>query len=223
MKSVNFEIHSIRRSGQHAIIFWIINNLGGFNQKLDTFIYWNDKTKVYYYNDCGDHKYPYVDSYNYLIRNYEDCWFYNQNKPIIIIRDFINLLASRIKKNTFNNLDIDSLITLWKCHAKMILKKKAIGIIYNRWLIDQKYRNKISKKIGIPNFFDQIDYIPEVGQGSSFSSLEPETDKLNYLKRYKMVEIPQEIIDKILEDHTLLKLNKILFNMDLADELAQLK
>lgn len=230
MKYRNFDIYAIRRSGHHAIIFWIINNLGGFTHKLETFMYWNPHTGVYYYNDCADHLYPFVNKYNYMIRNYEDAWetygspipqIFSKRKnksitiPIIIMRDFINLYASRAKKNTFNNLDIDSLIILWKQQAKAIIEKKAFGILYNKWLVDKKYRDLISAKLGIPNKYDNIDYVPEVGQGGSFSSLKLEKDRQNYLKRYQMVDISEDIIDKILNDKELVELNKKLFNINL--------
>jgi hypothetical protein len=43
----NMTFYGISRSGNHAIIFWVINNLGGFTEMIRNKIYWNPDTIIF--------------------------------------------------------------------------------------------------------------------------------------------------------------------------------
>lgn len=155
---MEIQIYSIRRSGQHAIIFWLIENFGGWNERNVTFTYFNRKNKLFYYNDCSSVKYDYIEDYNVIIKNHEDVNV--GENGIVIVRDFLNLLASRMKNNNFNNISLKDLIILWKSHVKCM--KNNFTIIYNKWLVDKKYRDEICEHFGIVNK-DVTNYVPDIG------------------------------------------------------------
>ncbi len=210
------------RSGNHAIIFWLIDNLGGYKQEIDGCCYWNNESMVYFYNNCNHINLSLLPNYNYQIRSYEDTNKEYNNK-IIILRDFINMFASRFKKygeklgfdNTYLQ-DYQQIKKLWIELAKEIIEGKAIGILYNRWLVEKHYRDFISKQLDIPNINDNIDHVSKIGEGSSFIGDKVEEDKNNYLTRYKQVEIPEVILNDIKNDEDLIELNKKLFKIDLS-------
>lgn len=237
-------IYSMQRSGHHAIIFWLLENMGGFNRNMNTNVYWNENKAIYYYNDCNHVPYILSNTYKKLILSFEDIdlsnnyynYIHNQkklnlipndgDKKIIIIRDFYNMLASRYKKfspnygfNKYYLLDIDDIILLWKHEAREILENKnIIGILYNKWIIDKNYRNEIGDKLGIKNIFDKIDYVPIMGNGSSFCKLNLENNKINYLERFKKVKFPEDILIKIKNDKELFQLNNQLFDKNFEEE-----
>ncbi|ARF10951.1 hypothetical protein Hokovirus_3_224 [Hokovirus HKV1] len=200
MNKQNLEIYTLCRSGNHAIIFWLIHNICDIEklQKYDGMCYWNDDCKLYFYNNCNHINYNYyVDNYNYLIKSYEDINNMNNtndtnntNKKIIIVRDYCNFLSSRYQK--YNNLlglnssylqNYDDIKNLWIQLCYEIINNNAIGIIYNKWLLDKDYRDNIGKIINIPNINDNITYVSDIGEGSSFIGVKLD-DNNNYLKRF---------------------------------------
>lgn len=223
-------IYSMQRTGHHAVLFWLINNCGGYNKNIKTYMYWDDIKKLYYYNDCNHMKYNIVTDYNYLFMSYEDT--YNQiihkskedNKIIIILRDFVNMIASRYKKfgdklgfNRYYLQNINDIIQLWKKQANEIINNdNIIPILYNKWLFDKKYRDEICQQLMIENINDKIDHVPEMGQGSSFCGIKIEEDKNSYIKRYENIKLSNEIKEKIKIDKELIELNKILFDIDIT-------
>jgi len=216
------------RSGNHCIIYWMLDNLGGIKQKYEGSAYWNHDTRVYYYNNCSRYAYDFIHNYNTLIKSYEDV-YYNKSrdniKHIIILRDFLNMASSRFKKYKPKfGLDrtylesIEQIIILWKILANSIIyDNDVIGILYNKWILDKSYRDEIGEKVGITNINDKTDEVPEVGEGSSFNGVNLEIDKNIYNERYKMVNLPEDVIDKILSDQDLLYLNKKLFDIDIKE------
>ena len=220
-------IYSMQRTGHHAIIFWLVNNFGGYKRSMETYIFWDDNSKLYYYNDCNHMSYYIVTNYKYLLLSYEDTYKYidheEDDKVVIILRDFINMLASRYQKYgdklAFNKTylqDIDKIIDMWKQHANEVINnKKIVVILYNRWIFEKDYRNQICKSLGIENKSDNISFVPEMGQGSSFCGMTVENNKDEYVNRYKKVCFSNSIKKKIREDVELIDLNKKLFNIDL--------
>jgi hypothetical protein len=218
-------IYGLSRSGNHAIIFWMIHNLVDEVQDIGHEIYIDKDRKLCYINNTGlyhrilKNNFPY-DSFEYAIKSYEDRHF-QTDTTIIILRDFLNLLCSRYQKYNRNkcNICLDNsyicdlyfLIQVWKQHSR---SPKRI-ILYNEWLLSKSYRDKISKdKLNIENINDNIDYIPAIGDGSSFGK-DFIIDKQSYLKRYELVDLPQHMKKIILEDQELLDINKNIFNIDI--------
>jgi hypothetical protein len=128
LKNKNIDFHASSRSGHHAIIYWMLNNLGGcypskFYLSIDHLKGLNDcnlKTQVYFYNTIANKpnvKFP--SEYNYLVRNFEsvnyikECGaslfdlrllFEQEEETFFIIRDFLNLRCSRYKRRLNRNL-----------------------------------------------------------------------------------------------------------------------
>ncbi len=222
MNQVLHNIHGLSRSGNHAIIFWIIHNYVDSVKNISKEIYIDENQTLCYLNNVNIYEpilknnFP-LKHFNVVIKSYEDIEF-NKDTTIIILRDFLNLLCSRYKKYPKNICfdehyicDLLKLINVWKQHThspKRIIK-------YNEWLISKIYRDKISEQIvGISNKSDNISYIPDIGGGSSFE-INYQQDAEQYISRYKQVQIPEYMIDHILSDKELLDLNKKIFSIDI--------
>lgn len=225
MKPRNLIINGLCRSGNHAIIFWMIHNLVDKVIEIEKGVYRDEQYKVLYLNNVGrkpkEYNYvisPLLSSYNYILRSYEDS-YYNKYTNIIILRDFINMLSSRYCKygpnlglNVSYICDINKLICVWKQHIKIANKQKII--FYNKWIIDKEYRDFIGQRIGIANIIDDYRYVSNIGDGSSFDINQ------DYLQRHKQVKLPQYIINHILMDIELIYINKEFFNIDIEDVLS---
>jgi hypothetical protein len=211
-----YDITGLCRSGNHAIIFWIIHNLVDDIVPVDPYLFIKNQQLCFLNN--ANHKPGYFNNnywirqFDIVIKSYEDKYA-SKNTSLIIVRDFLNLLSSRYKKYQphigldqnyiYNSLYY--LIDVWKQHIKC--KSKIIK--YNSWLVSKDYRDYISKNIiSIPNVADNISYMSDIGEGSSF-------DDHNFLERYKLVTLPKYMIDQILTDKELLQLNKEIFNIDI--------
>lgn len=220
MKTYN--IYGLSRSGNHAIIFWIINNLSNSFYQLNNGIYVSDDKKVCYINNVNiENKlqnfiFP-TEQFEYVIKSYEDTYINNETS-IIIVRDFLNMLCSRYAKyhNHKHNIcltnkyicDLHFLIDTWKNHTR---SPKRI-ILYNTWLVSKQYRNnRFQELFNMPNTVDNISRISDIGQGSSFQN------NTDYLTRYKHTNLPKHMIDTIINDKELLQLNQTLFSIDIEN------
>ena len=225
------DIYTLCRSGNHAIIFWILENLGGIKCVKGKRYFWNGETGVYYVNDASRGKIPDLKYPTYYLRSFEDYYPKQKDcaKKIIVLRDFINTICSRYKKygpelGSYGYLNgIESIIETWKCLARDIWNDKAVGIIYNKWLTSLEYRDIIGANINIENRFDRIDFISSIGGGSSFIGENLETDKNRYLERYKEIALPLNMIKIILGDNELIELNIKIFSMDIRKQIKTMK
>lgn len=224
----NIHVYTLCRSGNHCIIYWFLNNCGGITHKRENYIYHNPKFGLYYYNNCNHLKHKYASEYNILIKSFEDVREVPISKnftTVVIIRDILNTISSRYKKygdklglNKTYLQNIDDIIRSWKIMAKKIINDtNIIGILYNKWLTDSKYRDIISVKLGKYNKNDNTEYVPNIGHGSSFCGVKLEDNKNNYLERYKAVKLSKNIIERMKTDKELLSLNMKLFNIDIAN------
>lgn len=232
MKNINF--YSLCRSGHHAIIFWMINNLGGFDESYNDVFFINKKTGLYFYNNVSvrtlehlqkfyDMNFCYATEYNWMIKNYEDELFESNVDNIVIVRDFLNLLCSRYKKwgnelgwsKKYCITNLNVLINHWKQHAVQYDTSNFIS--YNKWTKDKEYRNKIGIRLGAENLVDNTDYVPNFADGSSFVGLKKEINHTAYEQRYKQIKLPNSFLDIILNDSELLQLNKTIFDISITD------
>lgn len=227
-----YNVSTLCRSGNHAIIFWMMNNIAKYTKFINGCVYYNPEESIYFYNNCNHINYTFIDDFNYMIKSYEDAPYekvkdrMNDGKKIIILRDFMNMLASRFKKyNTSLGFDhtylqkIEDIIYAWKTLAKeSLLNEDIIFILYNRWLVDEEYRNDISDMLDIENKNDDTTYVSHIGEGSSFCGLKREHSKINYVDRYKHIKIPDSILNIVKADKELYLLNKLIFNHDIIDE-----
>ena len=68
---MSYNIYTLCRSGNHAIIFWILDNIAPITSKIDGCCYWNEEKELYYYNNCNHINYNFVKC-KYLFKSYED-------------------------------------------------------------------------------------------------------------------------------------------------------
>ena len=195
------EVYGMRRSGHHAIIGWIKFNLDNHY----------GKEKVHYINDLinncsykGDALMHKVNEYKntgaeVLLVSYEDeltsvsrIEGYN-TKKFVIVRDIKNLSASRYKASKHGAMRIDQkFVDTWTEHTNFPNK-----IRYEDFLLNKSIRDSVSiNEFGVQNIdiTNDVKYCSNIG--SSFVGRvmdEPE----NYLSRYKMIEIPEHLMQFI--------------------------
>ena len=262
-KIINF--YSLRRSGQHAIIFWYLFkynlNLVPLNSNLSHYFSYHycseDKETLFFINDQThpDQWKQVLKSCKIkpenpiLIRNFEDQFvnFETRGENIVIVRDLINLISSR--KKLLENIieqprlrptqlqhkiytqeeierirasftkEIPSLIQKWKSHVGFLTRKNLPinVVVYNKWLLSKDYRKDISLKLNMPENIDITSYIPRTGDCSSFIGQTLEKEKANYLKRHKLVNLPNDIKEIIINDKFLIDLHQEHFDLNLKN------
>lgn len=210
-----YEFYGLRRSGNHAILEWLIQNMGGPGTrnvvKPKRVIQCGDSAYLNECNTYGSHAEVNRDisfcqsAFNNLIVAYEDVptsySLINKQggKKIVILRDVFNLFSSRYKKNSesghaynFGDMRIDEIaINNWKQHAN----SDAVIILFEKWIESKDYRDSICERLGIPNH-DITDTMTNFGGGSSFTGQKkPTVEELK--SRSKMVNLPQEVIDRL--------------------------
>jgi hypothetical protein len=224
LKQLAVNVYAMRRSGNHAIIFWMLANLKADVKPVDDKRPYRDfvgkKSRVYYFNDVGTLVYKkFPRRYNYLFKSHEDLGA--PPGSIIILRDFANMLSSRynrksdVQQSKFDAASMPQIISTWKQQAGMILSGACKGVLYNKWLHDKAYRDEVGLLVGIPNVVDNTSYISPIGGGSSFCGVHPEGNKSAYVQRYSAVTLPDEVLAPVLRDADLLVLNQTLFGIDL--------
>jgi hypothetical protein len=230
----NTNFYSLCRSGHHAVIFWIINNLGGADESYKDVYAINKKSGIYFYNNVSVFTKEYLQkknkmfqeyptNYTWLIKNYEDELFIQGVCNFVVVRDFLNLICSRYKKwgerlrwsDECGVGALPELIKYWKQHAEQHSTDNFIS--YNKWFKDKYYRNQIAAKIGVQNNVDNITYVPLFAGGSSFIGTQKEKNINIYEERYKQIKLPQKFIDIILNDLELIEMNKTVFNVDILN------
>ena len=212
-----YAFYGLRRSGNHAILEWLIQNLGGPRNRnviketriiqCGRAVYINE-ANTYPSHDAVNLDYYFCkNTFENVIVSYEDVptnytLFNTENtQQIVILRDIFNLFASRHKRakkfpgnehmqNNVMRID-EKAIEVWKQHAN----SDALIIIFERWIESKEYRDSICKQLGIPNH-DITDTVTEFGDGSSFTGQKrPTIEELK--SRSKMVDLPQKVIDKL--------------------------
>lgn len=224
----NYIVHGLSRSGNHAIIFWLIHNIVESVEMIDSSVFIDPNRILCYINNLNIYegtmkiKFP-RDMFPVQIVSYEDVEFM-QDTSLIILRDFGNLLASRYKKHQpsigLNNnyiCDLLRLIEVWKQHTRSPKRT----ILYNKWLVSKEYRDMVSTNVlGVPNTNDKTDYVSSLGSGSSFSNRHIRQNEIDYLTRYQQVLLPEYIKRHIIKDDELIQLNKKIFGIDLQNTLC---
>lgn len=243
-----FTFTGLRRSGNHPIIYWISRCIDNGNipeemsdvHPLDN-IFHNSSKTLYFFNDWLDYKTNYLNNNNikvngeYMLYSYEDVRMnYTQQYTdpnvtnIIILRDPLNTMASRIKHKMDQlsyYISSEDVIDIWKAYASECLNitkkfKNLLFILYNRWVVDKKYRKDICGKLNIP-YFSDTKYVPLNGNGSSFIGRKLESDPNIYNKRYELIDFNETQI-KLLDDPELHELSSKLFpDINIKDFLSK--
>jgi len=215
----NYAIYGLRRSGNHAILEWMIKN---FNQKDERHIIKHrliTSGNSCYLNAINEYiktRNFHIDfnfakiTYKNLLVSYEDVpetyvskYTRGFNK-IVILRDILNVVASRYKRimdsdpesNIYKLMKIDeNLFKCWISHASAF-KKNASIIKFEDWISSKEQRDEIAKSVGCKNI-DCISTIPFHGGGSSFSKMEKMPSSKDLLNRSDQVKLPNKILERI--------------------------
>ena len=206
MKRV-YEIWGIQRSGNHAILNWLIENLCDNSERhsiLDEFCFHTDNllflNAVVYNNELN---FPFDDLRKYLklkckyvLLSYEDSNFDKSLglpcKKFIVMRNLENLVASRMHVVGSEWLVDDDFFNRWEMHARSDIPK----IHYDKWLVDKRYRDSIAQMFNTKNK-DITNIISSAGFGSSFIGQRLDSPE-NLLSRHRQIDIPPDIKEKII-------------------------
>lgn len=171
----NIEVcfHGMARSGNHAVINWIISM---YPEKTD---FWNNvanvSPKIFFRQKSfllrSHENRSLADIFASNLEKYHDLYFGRTQKRfnILLIRDPFNLFASRLKqvlnqgfdqsqygfimghpKYKYGASQPEEYVRIWKEHAKeylgitSYLGDNKIVINYNKWFLDHSYREEIA-------------------------------------------------------------------------------
>ena len=207
-------IFTLCRSGNHAIIFWIMNNYSAIIDDVPGVLYHTSDDGMCFinnYNHTNRHVSKDGLDYNNLLISFEDYLPDNLlNDDFIILRSFYNTLASRYKiwKPKLGIHDqqyiheLQDLIRYWKTLARLAISSKQY-IYYDRRLVNKEYRDCFMNKLfNRMNINDNTLFVPDIGAGSSYIGKQKEPLVNNYLTRYETTDIPdswRNLIEKDVE------------------------
>lgn len=217
-----YAFYGLRRSGNHAILEWLIQNMGDRGERkvvksrrlmaVNSAAYINEANTYSSYENLEEHHALADETYKTLIVSYEDVGLdyvlpiTQGYRKIVIIRDLPNLFASRYKKSQAYGhsykkgvMRIDEkAIELWKDHAISGLNGSAILIQFEKWLDAKEYRDELAASFNAANH-DITDTITEFGEGSSFSGqLKPTVEELK--TRFSQVALPRKVRKRVQEE-----------------------
>jgi hypothetical protein len=182
----------LKRSGNHAIINWLMGLLE------ETYIHHNNcvfhhpnkmSSAFYQIYQGSDTKINFYSLEDYFPRDLA----HNTNKKIMILRDPFNNLASRIR-HPDKFLREEKALRLWHSYAEEFVGdtnylQNCVKINYNKWISDKGYRKTIAGNFGgLKN--DNIHYVSYHGNGSSFDkkSFMGSAQNMKLLERYKQFQ-----------------------------------
>jgi len=233
--SINItEFFGLRRSGNHAIIFWHLFNLSSnlqrrlFSRGCSGCL----ETNTFFFNDVNNkisdkvgrvlHEHQ-LKPTNLIISHekvFSSCG--KNTTKCLIMRDVINHCCSHYKKFFLPRIHINSKISEYaktfikhyKLSMELFEDSDVIPINYNEWVLNVNYRNELADKLHTNNK-DITNFIPRAGGGSSFTATNRVDDKSVYFERYKMVKLPDEVRDVIVMDEKVRGFYLKYFNMDI--------
>ena len=204
-------VYGLRRSGNHAILEWLLYNFSQENRISDNanYVLRGDSC---YINDflfvkrtglksilskfknlnniiigCEESESLSVDMPHYIIGNVI--------KEIVIIRDIPSIIASRLKR-VETNPEIKHLMSTderffsnWKHYASNNTIK------FEDWLTKKECRDNLCLDLGIENL-DNVSYVSRIGGGSSFVGTKLDSVE-NILNRESQIQIPSDLIERI--------------------------
>jgi hypothetical protein len=169
-------IFGMRRSGNHAIIEWIARHF----------------QKTLHYNECWgwentnyrcQHIYGKQDTNilpDLVIYSYED--FYpseeeiQDDRSILILRDWYNMMASRIITNRMtakyrheDGFVNENILETWLKYVEIYKSHKSKTILYNYWVSDSNYRKSVLNILGLNSNNDE--YTTELPSSGIFPNI----------------------------------------------------
>ena len=238
-KSKNtYRLTGMRRSGNHAFLYWLMGQLRG---------------PVYFLNNLGPFQNPYTNEINKLYFNgiiKPSLVVSHEDQPtdktfggreenrfgrsgqffeILILRDPQNFVASRLawqdeqgKRFREDTAYRGRILEIWKEHAQRYLEieqlradgneTQLLAVNYNRWFSDKSYRRKLAANLSL-QFSDRgKEIVREYGHGSSFEGRKYHgaASDARVLQRYQNYE-EDPLYQEIFEDRQLLEYRNKIF------------
>jgi hypothetical protein len=217
VNEVEVKVLGMRRSGNHAILTWIMRAANATKPTHENVFLNNCKTRENNYRLQSDFRPPEISDEEFqrirdrrnrsyrntglLLRSLEDfdldafrdseneySWYGRSRKraDAVIIRDPLNLFASRLKVGYIDTKSALPLIDLYLDNARALEEDSTeLPISYNLWLLSQDYRLKILEKLGIDGPDVQDDRPARFGPGSSFQKHDSKLERLALLRRWE--------------------------------------
>lgn len=206
MNGLYFKFAAMARSGHHGIMYWITKNM-------------NRKTiiKAVDGRNGGEQNYPTeaknkMFNTNLIVTNFEDfseevfnhydnLYKEYDNRKILILRNPLNIFASRKKLsekinilNPLNDISLD----IYEYHLNLYEQNYFDHVIVYEYFIDsEEYRFKKGKEMGLNNACRSLfTYISKEGWGSSFSGTDKNLKEMKLTSRWETLN--EENINKIL-------------------------
>jgi hypothetical protein len=228
VNDVEIRMFGLRRSGNHAIANWILEQAQGNSVFLNN-VKLNKNPFIYRYVDYPDKKlkreiWGDFSHKSCLMYSFEDVdlraidkkyykekkqWHTGRSKKqfdVLVLRDPFNMYASRLKGLGFpdtSKSDLD-ILTLWCQYAAEFLDEtdhlpaKKIPVSYNEWCRNKDYRKRIAESLGL-QFTDKG--FKKLAQKSSFEGKSVKNaQNLNTLSRWKHFADNPDYLNKLKRD-----------------------
>jgi hypothetical protein len=195
---MNFRIFHPRRSGGHAIIFWLLDSslsysfynsiaLGSRTPKLPRHRTAGKAANVFWSHEDPNRLMTLAKSIQFR----KVSWLPRPDEDVFILRDFYNNAASKIrmqgKSPSASSAWRDGDSVAWTEFAELYFKNPEKFILFNKWLDDDAYRSSVAARYG----FAAAEYKPDVsdyGGGSSFTGVKKQLCKSALVERYVGME-----------------------------------
>jgi len=228
-----FRIFGMMRSGNHCIINWIASHFNDVYYFNDVLCY-RSPLSIHNNNVFDITQYVNVNEGNIynnkecLIYSYEDIdptlihsdlvpdkvntiGFSKLEYSIMVLRDPLNLIASRFKSGLYGDGDIN----LWKRYANESISSVNLGlsftILYDKWVVSEEYRDSIAVKFGKKNNNKSLDISAWCGSSYNNSNiLNRWDDESNYDNDDTWWS---SVKSKVLNDKELMELRDIIIGM----------
>ncbi len=216
VNKTELKVLGMRRSGNHAVIMWMMRAARAGAPDAEHVFLNNCKISENAYRLQADFRPPEYsdDEYrrirerrnraylptDFLVRSFEDYDLSQFRAPeneahygralrrlcAVIIRDPLNLFASRLKAGYVGAKSPLSLMDLYLDHASTLLKTaEEFPILYNQWLVSESYRDDLLARLHLSGADLPSDKAESFGPGSSFTGRGAELDKKQLLRRWE--------------------------------------
>ncbi|MEM9523554.1 MAG: hypothetical protein AAF982_06110 [Pseudomonadota bacterium] len=237
VNGIDLRCLGMRRSGNHALIEWLIaaveaehgpgstvhlNDIPlGVNGYRSRHQYPAPIDTAEYTEAMGIRRYRKFEKTALLVRSYEDFTLaeFDQKEPqkyygpsqtafeAIIIRDPLNLFASRVKSGKTGTKSGMSQIALYLDHFRGHQDRPdLIAMQYNRWLMDQAYRDELLVALGLPPGHGLTLTSSPRGGGSSFDGSRQSLEPRDLLRRWQDMRDDPWFRDQVLGNRDLMQI-----------------
>lgn len=237
MRDKIYIILGMKRSGHHALVYWIGENIINCSHYNDYRISKEHKKFFSKSNKESNRTKFGTGGNNNVIINIEDFdpkWFnvcnfkeilpipkYKKCYILLIIRDPFNWLASSMKMGGGPRRRIANRIKMYKDYFRYISEEKIhpenlFIVSYNEWFSDPEYRANLALHLDLPSCDKGVNKVSPRGGGSSFDKmkLRNKAQSMKVLERWKEMKSDPEYIKMI--DMDLCKISTKFFNMKIG-------